>query len=112
MRTIKELLQLVRDTFLREPITSNRYSYSGLCDTINVLRWTDVLKNDEVYLIKSYMKDNTPVTTFYDSSGDITNDPDEYWWPMYEKENRLAWLDKHISVFPVENDSAFGAKES
>lgn len=71
----------------------------GLCEFVHQLRKENLITIDDMWLIQDYIKENTP-SPYYNLSrflrSGIPND--KYWWQPYNKNQRLKWIRKHMSV--------------
>lgn len=91
MRSIKQLLELLKKAYLKE-ITYD--INSGLCSTVVYMNgggpavvFESCFINDEEYSkLSDYLSKNKP-------KGKKERD---YWWPIDDIESRLKWLDLHI----------------
>ena len=85
MRTIKELLILLRNEL---PMYIGRVGSGSICLTLEILRYSGRITNDEYNVAKEYIRDHAPegVEIF------------SYWWPRYELSPRLEFLTKLINA--------------
>ncbi len=89
MRTIKELLQLLR-LVLSNPI----YFDSGLCWSVLRLYLNDIISSEEKWLLWNYISKNRP--SKYSSIGAFISRKSTYYWPKWDMKPRIKWLDHHI----------------
>lgn len=83
MRTIKELLVLLRDI-----LPDNIGRYSGMCPTLYwVLLKPGLITDEEALRTYAYIKSRKPEKQH----------DDLWWWPEGELEPRLEFLDKLIN---------------
>lgn len=92
MRTIKELLILMKDKYKE---TKDIYYITGFCSLLYYLRLTC---EEEIILLK-YMSDNRPnVKHYYTCDNVPTNYDHQFWYKISDKLNRYRWLNKHIKL--------------
>lgn len=95
MRTIKELLVILRDYV----IETDNFD-SGLC----IAKWDLYLEKKitlkELELLTDYLDENIPLTFNVIISRILDSDFRQpvvcHWWAVGKKEPRIKWLNKHI----------------
>ncbi len=82
-RSVNQLLKLMLENidFVKEAKT-------GLCDVINMLRWSVKISGNDWICITNYFIANRP-----DGKSSL-----DYWWPKGEITPRIEWLKKHIEL--------------
>lgn len=92
MKTIKEILVLIKEEF-------NRINYGGLCITALRLRKLNKITPEEYYLWVGYwIAYSRTRKVFYNYKGEKTPDKAQYAWIPRLKKNRNNWIDKHIKL--------------
>ena len=84
MRTIKELLQILREEILND--TYRWKASSFMCVLANTLHLKRIITGQEYQKLSNYLASNKPEETRLDGG----------WFPPGEKKPRLLWLDYHI----------------
>jgi hypothetical protein len=97
MRTIKELLIIVRDNMETE-----NFVY-GMCALIYRLLGYKTIDADEFLLLNKYFDNNVPIT-FNTVHNRIINCnfsrsfiPMTFWWGKSDKKPRIKWLNRQIN---------------
>lgn len=80
-RTIKELLEVM--------LNNQQIFTHGLCAWATDLFCKDIISLEELYTLRSYIKDNKPFN-FNTLFGDA------YYWKSGKLEPRVKWLEKYI----------------
>ena len=95
MRTIRELLTIVRDE-----LNSYEDEFGGLCSFTFKLCIEDKITRKEYFILSSYLDDNIPFTlnTLRDRIITLSwsNPIIGFWWKEDAKQPRIKWLNKHI----------------
>lgn len=88
MRSTKELLEIVREEFTKEP-ENNAIGepYLGLCMTIQILLSCETIEIFESLFLYHYI-----------TSNNLKNDYYPYFWKMRDSVPRIQWLDFHIEL--------------
>lgn len=93
MRTIKELLTVVRNSIIND----KPQLILGLCWYTTLCLHEDIISREEYDILQDYYKKNVPVTynimvnkVFNDSTKHI------FWWKPGNKTPRIKYLNKHI----------------
>ncbi len=79
MRTIKELLELMRD--------NDQFFVTGLCGWAANLWMDDFITSKEHTLINCYLENNLP-----------PKKPNKFCWRIAGIKPRLKWINKHIKL--------------
>ena len=83
MRTTKELLELLKT----EIENYNILRFTGMCGCIfDMYNNRECISKDEYHYLKNYLRNNVHKNI---SIG-------EYWWPVGDKQIRLAWIDRQL----------------
>ncbi len=95
MRTIKELLELLREKL---PTYLRTYNSGGMCSVAYNLVWRDQISRGELDLLLDYINSNKPEelipalicpeAPFFDVN--------KHWWTPCSIEPRIAWLNEQI----------------
>ena len=96
MKTIKELLIIVRDNIQQDILFTD-----GICLETYRLHAENIIDYDEYYLLVEFLNNNTPLTknVIIDRILELnfTKPLDAtYWWKYGDKKPRIKWLNKHI----------------
>jgi len=97
MHPIYKILLLIKEEYL------NRQD-NGLCSL--AIRISDMFHNpnaklvtSEVYMFQDYIRDSVSEDhTFYTHNGTPVKDHTQYVWSTDDKDSRIAWLNKHITL--------------
>lgn len=75
MKTIKELLILLREYYKDAP-------YTGICNTVNGMEDSGVISFEEFQALNAYLKANRPSSSLHVEFFDVSEKPFGYWWPI------------------------------
>lgn len=97
MKTIKEILILVKKEFNRNLLDG--YEYIGLCETVSGLSYYNIITPTERLKFNNYWDKYAKThKQFYDIYGNKINDNWMLAWKPYSKPYRNKWLNKHIKL--------------
>lgn len=91
MKSIKELLEMLLTSYTSDP-------EFGLCSGVMDLYARKEINSGENYILLKYLRNNCPVTTFYDFEGNVISDDSQFWYPAGVMEPRMQWLEEHIKL--------------
>lgn len=92
MRTIKQLLIILRDTL----VNPQGKSYSGMCSAMFQLNSSLIITDDEhLKLISEIFYKRPRRGKFYDEEYKLS----AYWWKPYNLEPRIEWLNHKINKY-------------
>lgn len=92
MRTIKELLILMKDKYKDY---KSEIFITGLCSIIPFLHLT----TEEEIMLSHYIRYHHPnIKHYYTYNDESTNDSDLFWYKISDRLNRYKWLNKHIKL--------------
>ena len=97
MRTIKELLILVRDNLY---LMKDKHLASGLCSVASVMEDRHIISMEEYNIILKYLDNNKPANAIKRASLPAVIDgyqQNRFWWKPCNITPRLKWLDKQIN---------------
>lgn len=99
MRTITQLLTIVRDELIKSEILD-----SGLCDFIFFLKVDTIITTSEYFMLMDYLDKNMPntfntlFTRLVDFEWNFNESVTCHWWGIGKKKPRIKWLDKQIII--------------
>ena len=85
MRDIKTLLEVLLDRYQHDEADTIRWR--GLCHAVIIIRYRDLITQEEERLLKRYLKENRP------KYSRLTG----FWWPKGKTAPRIEFLKKLIS---------------